>query len=87
MFKSYSFKALAKWSHFVFQRFASDTTPATEMIFGSGNVTVVKGEDHKCKGFTFKAPFASGEVKVQLTLASEKYTASVTWAENVTTTG
>ena len=57
------------------------------MIFGSGKVTVVKGEDHKCKGFTFKAPFASGEVKVQLTLASEKYTASVTWAENVTTTG
>ncbi|KAK2556576.1 Contactin-associated protein-like 5 [Acropora cervicornis] len=66
---------------------SADTTPATGMIFGSGNVTVVKGEDHKCKGFTFRAPFVSGEVKVQLTLASEKYTASVTWAENVTTTG
>ena len=75
-----------KWSLF-FQRFLSDTTPATGMIFGSGNVTVVKGEDYKCKGFTFRAPFVSGEVKVQLTLASEKYTASVTWAENVTTTG
>jgi len=52
------------------------------MIFGSGKVTVVKGEDHKCKGFTFKAPFSSGEVKVQVTLASEKYTVSVTWAQS-----
>ena len=55
-----------KWSHFVFRPFVSDT-PATGMIFGSGKMTVVKGEDHNYKGFTFKAPFASGEVKVQLT--------------------
>lgn len=86
-FFNFYFKAVAKWSNFVYQRFVSDTTPATGMIFGSGQVTVVKGEDHKCKDFTFKNPFASGEVNVQLTLASENYTASVTWAESVTTTG
>lgn len=57
------------------------------MLSGSGELTVSKGEDYKCKAFQFISPFASGEVRVQLRLCSEKYSAAVTWAEGIKTTG
>lgn len=58
--------------------FASETTPPDGMLSGSGELTVSKGEDYKCKAFQFISPFASGEVRVQLRLCSEKYSAAVT---------
>ena len=65
----------------------SATTSPGGMIFGSGEVTVANNEDYKCQVFRFTAPFASGDVKIQMTIASEKYTASVPWAEDVKTSG
>ena len=67
--------------------FVSETTPPYGMLFGSGELTVSKGEDYKCKPFQFIPPFASGEVRVQLRLCSEKYSAAVTWAERIETNG
>ena len=67
--------------------FASETTPPDGMLSGSGELTVSKGEDYKCKAFQFIPPFASGEVRVQLRLCSEKYSAAVTWTEGIQTTG
>ena len=66
--------------------FVSDTIPASAMLFGSTQVTFGKGEDHKCVSLSYTLPFAPGEVKVQMTVASDKCIASVAWAENVTTT-
>ena len=63
------------------------TIPADGMVFGSGPITVSRGQVYKCKAFQIDPPFGSGTVRVQLRLKSPIYSVAVTWTKNITTAG
>ena len=57
------------------------------MLFGSGDINVLEGEDYGCKMFPFGPEFSSDDVRVQLAVASKKYEAAVTWIGSASKSG